>query len=250
MSGAPPKQSAPSRIVLLNPEQKDIHAPIGQAIDAYAHLEGSISMVLEALLGTSAAMASTVFFAVQNVRSRHEMIQSMMNLVHGNKYDAYWAKCAAFLQNLAKFRNALVHWQPRLTLYTTKTLKISRTAHELGAPTTAGSESFLNIRAQDIPPFINDCRYIQQEIYALVHALNGGAPPAASPDKFLKPAIRPNLASLRPRPTPRAQKPRPQSSPASGRQKGSRTLSAKQRRLRALKMAEKKKGAKGAPSQP
>jgi hypothetical protein len=70
---------APAKTILLNPESKEIHAAVGSAIDLYAHMEGSQSMLLETILAVPPHMASIVFFSVQNVRSRNEMIQSLLS---------------------------------------------------------------------------------------------------------------------------------------------------------------------------
>jgi hypothetical protein len=85
MSDKPLAEQVPHEI-LLNPDHKEIHAAVGRAIDAYSHVEGSETFLLKTLLGTSPAMAGVVFNAVQNVHSRHEMIESMLELKHGEKY--------------------------------------------------------------------------------------------------------------------------------------------------------------------
>jgi hypothetical protein len=103
--------------ILLNPEHKEIHSAIGRAVDAYAMVEGSQVFILQSILAIAHQPAATIFYAVQNVRTRHEMIQSLLNIRFGDTYKKYWASCGKFLQKLADFRNAIVHWQPVVTIY-------------------------------------------------------------------------------------------------------------------------------------
>lgn len=147
----------------------------------------------------------------------------------------YWASCNAFLLKLARFRNALAHWQPYSNLYETPDGK-RRFEPALGPPAANGLKP---LEARDFPAFITDCEYIQSEIQKLDAIIIGG--PGAWAEKFQPPAIRQNQAVLRSRQTPKELQPhRPPSKPKP-LQKG-RTPSAKQRRQRALGISRSRPG--------
>jgi hypothetical protein len=192
--------------VLLNPETKEIHAAMGRAIDAYANLEYSLTFLLQTLLAVPPHEASIVLFSVQNVRSRLEMIQTLLSAKHQDKYRKFWTKVSAFLFKLSVFRNAIVHWTPALSIYQSKDGKVTKHEHELMHPWN--SPKYSTVTTKNIADFIADCRYIEQEIYALKRDLSGEPPERASPHRFLAPKIRPNLAHLRPHQTPKERQPR------------------------------------------
>lgn len=213
--------------ILLNPENKAIHEAIGRAVDANAHLEGSQAMLLEQILGVPPHAAWIIFFSAQNTRARYEMLQALLSLKHGDKYTRFWKACGTFLQRLSKFRNALVHWQPAVSLYQNEK-GLSHHAHELMHPTKM---EFRTLKTEDVPNFVKDCRYIEQEIHALSRELK--SPSGTPPDKFSKPNLRQNLAVLERRTSKARQSQKPQSKPMSlGKAK---KLSARQRRERALR---------------
>jgi hypothetical protein len=220
--------------VLLNPETKEIHAAMGRAIDAYAHLEYSLTYLLQALLGVRPHDASIILFSVQNVRSRLEMIQTLLSSKQqDDRYKQFWTKVSAFLLKLSVFRNAIVHWTPAVSIYKSKDGKIAKHEHELMHPWN--NPKYSTVTTKNIADFIADCRYIEQEIHALKRDLSGEPPEPASPRRFLEPKIRPNLAHLRPPQNPKERQPRrPPSVPK---------LSAEQQIAKAAKDARKKKPA-------
>jgi hypothetical protein len=215
-------------MILLNPEHKEIHSAIGQALDAYASVEGSQVMVLEAILKVSSSEAAIIFFSVQNTRSRCDMFDELLKVKHQSNYTKFWSKCQAFLLKLASYRNAVVHWHPVVALYQDSSGKVVDHAHELSDPWGGGY--YHDIRSGDIPAFVEDCRYIEQELHALKRDLSGEPVELASPNRFVQPVIRENLAALRRPQMPKApQAPRPPSVPK---------LSRAQKRAKALKDAK------------
>jgi hypothetical protein len=218
-------------MIVLNPENKEIHAAIGKALDAYASVEGAHVRVLESILKITPREAAIVLFSVQNARSRYEMIQELLKINHQEKYAKFWAGCQSFLLKLASYRNALVHWHHIMVVYMDKSGKFDGQSHELQDPW--GGAYYDEIKASDVPAFDKDCRYIEQEIHALKRDLDGEPLERASPNRFLKPNLRQNLAVLPVRPKPKEPKaPRPPSVPK---------LSAAQRRAKARKDAREKK---------
>jgi hypothetical protein len=173
--------------ILLNPETKEIHVLVGQAVDAYTHLEGAQAIMLEALLETPIRVAWIIYFSVQNSRGRLDMIGEILEAKHGTKYSKFWKECSKFLQKISQFRNALVHWQLGVSIYRDDeggTLHAHELMHPLGLATHE------TIRPNDIPDFIKDCRYIEQEIGALGRELK--KPAAALDQRFTSPNIRKN----------------------------------------------------------
>src|SRR5438034_4948043 len=183
-------------MILVNSETKEIHTAVGQAVDAYAGVEGAQAQMMEALLKLSPREASIIFYSVQNVRSRHEMIQELLKLRHKDKYKKFWSACWKFLRKLAIFRNALVHWHPILVVYLDESGQNTDDDHDHALGPPMGGD-FEDVKASDIPPFLKDCHYIEQEIHALRRDLLGEPPERALPDRFLKPNLRQNLAVLR-----------------------------------------------------
>jgi hypothetical protein len=163
--------------VLLNPENKEIHAAMGRAIDAYAHLEYSLTYLLQALLAVPPYEASIILFSVQNVRSRLDMIQTLLSTKHQDKYKKFWTKVSAFLLKLSVFRNAVVHWTPAVALYRSKDGKLAKHEHELMHPWN--SPRYSTVTTTNIADFVRDCQYIEQEIHALNRDLKGEPPEPA-----------------------------------------------------------------------
>jgi len=146
------------RTIPLNPENKAIHAQIGKAIEAFAMVEGAQAMLIQKLLNIDLQSAYAIFFAVQNVPSRNEMLTTLIRVRHGGKYDSYWRSCRVFLQKLAEFRNALAHWHPVVSVFTDKEMNERRFEYEI--MDIRPSKSTAAIGVDGISPFIEDCRII------------------------------------------------------------------------------------------
>ena len=215
--------------------RRELRQQIGESIEAYAAVEAQQAFLLKSILKVDYREACIIFSAVQNVRARGEMIQDLLARYFDRRLEKYWASCNAFLLKLARFRNALAHWQPYSNLYETPDGK-RRFEPALGPPAANGLKP---LEARDFPAFITDCEYIQSEIQKLDAIIIGG--PGAWAEKFQPPAIRQNQAVLRSRQTPKELQPhRPPSKPKP-LQKG-RTPSAKQRRQRALGISRSRPG--------
>jgi hypothetical protein len=213
--------------VTIREMRQAIRLNIGESIEAYASVEARQAFLLATILNLDYRRAGTIFFAVRNVRARGEMIQELLDQGFDERIKKYWDSCNRFLQKLAKFRNALAHWQPYANLYEGLN---GETHYEpaLGPPT---QNDMKPLEASNFPAFVEDCDYIGGEIHKLDAMIKSG--PGAWPERFQPPTIRQNRASLRPRRTPKElQPPRPPSKP-SALQKGGKP-SPKQRRQRAM----------------
>jgi len=218
----------------LNP----LHRAIGEAIEAYAEVETILTSLLQALLRTDCNKAHALFFAIQNIRSRNELFETLLQLEFKGALKKYWASCGSYLYKLALFRNAVAHWHPLVVITVKSETDLTGVGaqHALHHPAYA---SFKELTLDHFPPFLTDCVYIRRELSAL-HGIVGKQPDTL-PEKFRRPIARRNLAVLQlhhSAKTPQPQRPpsRPKAAP-----KGQK-LSAKQRRLRALGISTRSKG--------
>ena len=181
------------------------HQAVGHAIESYAKVEAELANLLRHTLDTDARRASAIFSAVQGARSRGELFSELLTIQFEGKLDAHWAACNKFLGVLAKFRNALAHWQPHIHIAMVGNLTVRH--HTLGPMVPGGLE---HITEDDIEPFLTDCLYIRTEIGLLAAIVRDR--PSSLPEIFQLPPIRPPSAVLRQ--SPRPTKPRPPRAPS------------------------------------
>jgi len=212
-----------------------LHSMVGAALEAYARVEGHLTSVLQDLIRTNSQQAHAIFFAVQNVRSRNDLFETLLLMEIGPDIRTYWASCSTFLYRLALFRNAIAHWGPLLVVYmSTKGSSTKPAERALRHPAARGFKPLL---AEDIKPCLVDCQYMAEELSAL-HALVTERP-SSLPERFLRRLARRNSASLQQSRSPKGPQPQRRSSRRSANPKGKK-LSAKQRRLRAIGIAARK----------
>src|SRR5258708_39060617 len=83
---------------------------IGEAIEAYTTVEAAQFRLLAIILGVDDDTAAIIFFAIMNVRSRHQMFETLLAKRHGRTYEKYWQSYTHYVNKLSEFRNAIVHW--------------------------------------------------------------------------------------------------------------------------------------------
>ena len=155
--------------VIVNPEDKEIHAEIGKAVEAYGNVEGAQIFLMQTLLGVDYGTASIVFF---NARSRSSLIESLLAKKFDKKHKRYWASCSSFLDTLSRFRNAVVHWHPAIFLYgDANSEKVMRHEHTLIHPEVG--KQFDSLTSAHFPSFLEDCRFIYQELMGFQAYLKG-----------------------------------------------------------------------------
>ena len=103
--------------ITIREMRRELRMQIGESIEAYASVEARQAFLLKSILRIDYRKSCTIFFAVQNVRARGEMIQDLLDHGCDERLRNYWKSCNAFLLKLAQFRNALAHWQPYVNLY-------------------------------------------------------------------------------------------------------------------------------------
>ena len=186
-----------------------MHLAIGKAISAYAKVEAAQAKLLTFILRIGLPQATTIFYTLQNVRSRSEMYETLITQANGSLYSAYWKSFSLYLSRLAKFRNAVVHWHPFL---------IDEMGERDGPiiPPTPGIQNpsptwpLAPLTEKDIPPFLDDCAFAEKEMWAFcAHIRDAGSGVFGPwPEKFHKSLARQNQAVLRPRQTAKAPEPR------------------------------------------
>ena len=202
---------------------------IGYSIREYAKVEGIQADLLKTILGIDRKAARAIFFAIPNVRARVELFQTLLAVSSEERHRKYWESCSAFLQVLAHFRNAIVHWHPVYVLMFHKSrTSLNEAGEEVETqidPATAqrfGGPGITNpkpdkggivIHFEHLPAFNADCLFMIQELHAFDCFLAGKEYGGdTSPDRFQKPIGRRNRAVLQPPPKPKAPKAPPRSS--------------------------------------
>jgi hypothetical protein len=212
-----------------------LNEAIGEAMQAYALVETTQASIIEALLKTDYQRAHAIFYTAQNVRSRNELIETLLELEFKDALRKFWVSCSKYLLTLSQFRNAIAHWHPHMNFYGSNGPETWRVRPALGHPVL--SRNFDGIEKDDFPPFLRDCAYIREELSSLIEFVR--ELPATLPEKFRRPIGRRNEAVLRRRRKSTAQQPPRLPSRVSGLHKG-RKPSARQRRERAVARAKKR----------
>jgi hypothetical protein len=218
------------------PDEGPLHQAIGGAISDYAQVEFNLASILQHLLKVDFRQAHAIFFAIQNTRARHELFQSLLQMQFKDGVNKYWNSCAAFLQTLAKFRNALAHWHTMVTIYVAAEEDKPDTSEFRLSHPVPGS-ALPTIGLNDLALFTGDCLAIRKSLSALIVLAKDR--PDTLPEIFQRPIAHRNQAVLQPHRKPKAHQPQRPPSRPSALQKGKKP-SAKQRRARALSALKEK----------
>ena len=212
----------------INTSEDQLHEAVGKALSGYAQVEFAMATVLRNVLKIDFLQAHTLYFAMQNTRSRLEAFQTLLEARFGPNIAKYWESCSAFLLRLATFRNALAHWYASPTIILGKTDAENRLEYKLSHPVP---NNFGKVRTADIEHFEIDCHSIRTALTDLA-ALAKRRRGRPLPKRFRQPITYRNQASLLPPRTPKAPGPRrPPSVPK---------LSRAQKRAKALKDARRR----------
>ena len=89
------------------------------ALEAYAGVEQSLSMLLGVALGTDTQSAAIVFFRITNAKSRNQIIEALLQKRFGSEFDAFWfgipntpqkRGLMTLVNQLDSRRNEIIHW--------------------------------------------------------------------------------------------------------------------------------------------
>lgn len=208
-----------------------LHSAVGEAMEAYANYEANAASLIRVLLKADYRQSMAIYFAVKSSRDRMELFENLIMLrlseKHRPMFRPFWNSVTAYLQVMTRFRNALAHWHPYVSIYE-DTQRSNAEASYLYRPTLANPAAApggRSLQAEDIAPFIQDCRFASGIFTSLYDYFE--KKPRSLPERFRRPITRQNLADLQPPPTAKARQPRrPLSTPK---------LSRAQKRAKALK---------------
>jgi len=184
----------------LTKDRNDFLKAVGDAVQSYAEVEKSQARLLQCILGVDSIQAATIFFTIQNVRSRNELFSSLAEHRYNDAYKKYWESCAAFLHTLSVFRNAIVHWHPRTIVYVNRSGDPSNAPKDaepaIHNPMPGRGNTFL--RLNDFKPFMVDCNIIRAEMDQFSEFLRDpdGADDPTLHERFSRPLPRQNRAVL------------------------------------------------------
>jgi hypothetical protein len=198
--------------------KRKLHQAMGEAMQAYADVEANLATVLGSLLKVNYQKGHVIFFSANNIRSRLELIEQLFDFhIKDNMredFAKFWNSYSSYLITLASFRNAIAHWHPHLNIYLRRNsetgIEETRASAALGHPIIGRSE--ISLEADNIPPFLEDCKAINSVLNDLV--VFAKRKPRSLPEKFRKVIPNQNQAVLRrPPPTKALQPRRPPSRP-------------------------------------
>src|SRR5260370_14951233 len=177
---------------------------IGEAVEAYTAVEAAQFQLLAIILGVNDDKAAIIFFAVQGVRSRQQMLEALLLEIYGQTYQKYWASYTSYITKLSEFRNAIVHWHH-------VTISNAEGPSEAGIRPATPTGRGRALTVSQLRPFIQDCIRARVETDQFATFLRDGGEPTLR-DRFLQPLTYRNQAALQPPPTPKAQQSQPRSS--------------------------------------
>ena len=143
-----------------------------QAIDQYAGVEQSLSMLFSDLLGTSFELGGIVFFRISNATSRNAILEQLLSKKYGEAYEVYWNgirgtphKRGLFtlLRQLHERRNEIVHWHTVNNIHTdgtTHTVTLTLTRPNFWTSDTQRSY----ITAEDMREFSAKASFVSRSI--------------------------------------------------------------------------------------
>lgn len=80
------------------------------ALKEYARLEYELCLLLKAILGVEAEIASAIFYQIANTRTRYAIIEGILDIRHADTFLKPWPKLERWLTPRDTARNHIVHW--------------------------------------------------------------------------------------------------------------------------------------------
>jgi hypothetical protein len=90
--------------------QDPIWASRGRAIQSYAILEQALCSLLSELGGMTSVIATIVFYKITNSDARNKILENLLHVKHGKKYNLFWNAYFQELRRIDIKRNEIVHW--------------------------------------------------------------------------------------------------------------------------------------------
>ena len=80
------------------------------ALKEYAQLEYQLCRLFMTLLESEPAVASAIFYNIAAARTRHVIIESLLDIRHQHKFTKSWPRLEGWLRRCDAARNHIVHW--------------------------------------------------------------------------------------------------------------------------------------------
>lgn len=157
------------------------------AIEAYAWVERELCSAFAYLAGTDDRVAGTIFFRLNNARTRRVMLNKMMRLKHGDDRRLFFNSLIKRLNEVDDTRNQIVHWIMIVNVYNHNGQFVGVDSHLAPPDFWSWDENTPNLKAPDLLDFSARCRVIALAISQLVGRYRGRIPADALPDITLEP---------------------------------------------------------------
>jgi len=128
------------------------------AIQAYAKLEQSLSMLFSLWLGTPPEIGGLVFFRITSKHAINRILDDLKTKRLQDEYNLFWNSFLSFIRTLDHRRNEIVHW------HTVNNIDLS-VAYEsasklsLAPPTGWATKSSASLNESDLADFIAKCDF-------------------------------------------------------------------------------------------
>jgi len=128
------------------------------AIQAYANLEVSLTLLFAKLLGIEADLAGLVLYRIASTHTRTRILRDLYSKKHGEAYSPFWKSLLSFIRTLDQRRNEIVHWHVvnniNLALNHKDASRLS-----LAPPTGWAMQSTASIAETELKDFVQRCDF-------------------------------------------------------------------------------------------
>jgi hypothetical protein len=131
------------------------------AIQAYANLEFSMSMIFSQWLGTTPDLGGLVFFGITNTHSRNRILNKLKRKRFDKQYNLFWNSLKDLIRQLDQRRNEIVHWHVINNIDLSLPHK-DASRLTLSPPAGWAIGSTASISENDLAEFISKCDFAQR----------------------------------------------------------------------------------------
>lgn len=155
------------------------------AIQAYANLEMSLTVLFAALLSIPLDLAGLVLFRITNTHARNRILDDLQSKKHGTTYETFWNSLISFIRALDQRRNEIVHW------HVVQNIDLARDHKEaaslsLAPPTGWMTQSTASLLENDLSDFIQRCDFASRLITMFRGVLHAPSIPDDVRETWLK----------------------------------------------------------------
>jgi hypothetical protein len=201
--------------------EDQLWATRGRAVQAYARLEQALCRIFANVSVTSPQIAAIIFFRIASASARNDILEKLIRLRHGRKYNLFWNSVLKALRPIDIDRNNIVHWVviDQLIITESGLYKVELT---LRPPTywSTLANTPAKFNNTDLIKFIDKCDFYMNVMHGFAGAVENDSFINIPPDQlstwldiFQRPLIYPPQADILRSPTPTGPDIRPQSFP-------------------------------------